>query len=382
MSRTVVSVAGARPNFMKVAPIHRALQPYEPAVRHIIVHTGQHYDYDMSELFCRELGLPRPAVHLGVGSGRHGEQTAKILMAFEEVLLELQPDLVIVVGDVNSTIACALAATKLHIPVAHVEAGLRSFDRRMPEEINRIATDAIADYAFVTEQSGVQNLLREGWDEQRIFFVGNTMIDSLYFALPRIQERPILQTLQLAPQSYVVVTLHRPSNVDDPEQLEQLFRLLQRISEHRTVVFPIHPRTRKNAEQWGLLSFLHRETIHLLEPLGYFDFIALVARADFVLTDSGGIQEEATVLQVPCVTLRTTTERPVTIDLGTNILVNPHAPEQVWAAVEALLAGKRKTGSIPPLWDGKAAERIARIVVEDILQIQQPVQQTVEHVRE
>ncbi len=375
--KKVVSVAGTRPNFMKVAPIHRALQPYASVVQHILVHTGQHYDYNMSELFFRELELPEPDVYLGVGSGRHGEQTGKILIAFETVLLEYQPDLVVVVGDVNSTIACALAASKLHIPVAHVEAGLRSFDRRMPEEINRIATDAIADYAFVTEQSGVQNLLREGWDESRIFFVGNTMIDSLHFALPRIQDRQIVSALGLKPQQYAVVTLHRPSNVDDPVQLQRLFQLLHRISQHRTIVFPMHPRTRKNAERWQLLPMLEGANVLLLEPIGYFDFIALVKQADFVLTDSGGIQEEATVLQVPCVTLRTTTERPVTIELGTNVLVEPTDIERAWSVVEQILAGKKKIGTVPPLWDGRAAERIVRIIVGDILGVSNFATETV-----
>lgn len=379
--KKIVSVVGARPNFMKLAPISRALQPYSEWIRHIVVHTGQHYDYNMSDQFFEDLQIPAPDVFLGVGSGSHGEQTGRILIECERVLQQLHPDLVIVVGDVNSTIAGALAAKKLHIPVAHVEAGLRSFDRSMPEEINRIATDAIADYAFVTEQSGIRNLLREGWSEDRIFFVGNPMIDSLLFALPNIQKREILQQFQLHPRGYVVVTLHRPSNVDDPEQLVRLLRVLQKLAEHRVVVFPMHPRTRIRVEQLGLLQDIASQSLLVVEPFGYLDFIALVASADFVLTDSGGIQEETTVLKVPCVTLRTTTERPVTVKMGTNILVDPYNEQKILSVINDLLAGKKKQGDIPPLWDGKAGERITRIILHDIFQLTDQVKQKSVEVR-
>jgi len=366
MRARVVSVVGARPNYMKVAPLHRAFAQYEALVEHLIVHTGQHYDAEMSDVFFADLEMPPPAVFLGVGSGTHAQQTARIMLAFEPVCLELRPELVIVVGDVNSTIACALTAVKLGIPVAHVEAGLRSFDRTMPEEINRVATDAIADYFFVTEPSGVENLRREGAPPERIFLVGNTMIDSLLFALPKARAHPIRARLGLSPREYVVVTLHRPSNVDDPVQLRGLLEVLGELAQWRRVVFPVHPRTQQALERFGLQSLT--EALLVVPPLGYVEFLALVLEADFVVTDSGGIQEETTYLGIPCLTLRTTTERPITCQLGTNRLVPPE-PEAFRRALGELRWGQRKSGQVPPLWDGHAAERIARIVVEQCLRL-------------
>lgn len=362
--KKVVSVVGARPNFMKVAPIHRAFAAYASSIEHCIVHTGQHYDAAMSDAFFRDLNMPEPAVFLGVGSASHAEQTARVMVAFERVCQELQPDLVIVVGDVNSTIACSLSAVKSGIPVAHVEAGLRSFDRAMPEEINRIATDAICDYYFVTEQSGVDNLLRENKPKERVFFVGNTMIDSLHYALPIARESAIVRELGLQERGYALVTLHRPSNVDNPAQLRALLDVLCEFSQQRSVVLPLHPRTRKNIEAFGLQEQLSQmKNVVLLEPQGYIQFLALMLHADVVLTDSGGIQEETTALGIPCITMRTTTERPITCDIGTNVLVAPEA-EKLRAVLHHAIHSPRKSGAVPPLWDGRAAERIASTIVD------------------
>ncbi len=362
--KRIISVVGARPNFMKVAPIHRAFVQYSDSIEHLIVHTGQHYDAAMSDAFFRDLDMPEPAVFLGIGSGSHAEQTARVMVEFEKICLDLEPSMVIVVGDVNSTIACTLSAVKAGIPVAHVEAGLRSFDRSMPEEINRIATDAICDYYFVTEQSGADNLLRENKPESRIFFAGNTMIDSLQYALPRARESAVRESLGLEAGRYVLVTLHRPSNVDDAVQLRQLLELLVDLSKERAIVMPLHPRTRKNIEQFGLQDVIaDAPNLLLLEPQGYVNFLALMMHADFVLTDSGGIQEETTTLGIPCITMRTTTERPITCQLGTNVLVEPE-PELLRVALETMLTQPRKPGVVPPLWDGHAAERIASVIVD------------------
>lgn len=356
--KRVISVVGARPNFMKVAPLHRAFLAYSSEIEHCICHTGQHYDPKMSDAFFNDLDMPTPRFFLGVGSGSHAEQTARVMVEFEKVCLEYKPDLVIVVGDVNSTIACSLVASKLHIPTAHVESGLRSFDRTMPEEINRIATDAICHYCFVTEQSGIENLLHDGFSEERMFFVGNTMIDSLHYALPKANESSILRDLNLESGKYVLMTIHRPSNVDSQEQLTMLLEIFATLSKERTVVFPVHPRTRKNIELFGLSSLLEQNpSIKLIDPQGYVPFLALMQNADFVMTDSGGIQEETTALGVPCLTLRTTTERPSTVELGTNILIQPNR-ESIESSIDAMLNQKRKEGIVPPLWDGNAAERI------------------------
>ena len=366
----IMSVVGARPNFMKVAPIHRAFEKYAPEYEHHIVHTGQHYDAAMSDAFFQDLEMPKPSKFLGIGSGSHAEQTAKVMIAFEQTCLELKPDLVIVVGDVNSTIACALVAVKLGIKTVHVEAGLRSYDRSMPEEINRIATDSICDYWFTTEESGNRILKESGYPEDRIFFVGNTMIDSLHFAMPRAEQSQVREELGLKDKKYGLVTMHRPSNVDDPEQLKSLLSILAEISNERAIVFPMHPRTSSKIHEYGFSDIIESgKQLIITEPKGYIDFLALMKDADFVLTDSGGIQEETTVLGIPCITARTTTERPVTIELGTNILIEPN-PESIAKALHDIVHMPRKSGSIPPLWDGKAAERIAEILVTQCIKTQ------------
>ena len=369
--KKIISVVGARPNFMKVAPIHREIQkflnenPGFPLI-HKICHTGQHYDNNMSNVFFRDLELPEPNFYLGVGSGSHAVQTARIMIEFEKVLISEKPDLVIVVGDVNSTIACSLTAVKLGIKVAHVEAGLRSFDRTMPEEINRILTDAISDYLFVSEKSGVKNLKREGIPDEKIFFVGNVMIDSLIGYLPKIERSKILEVFSLRPLQYGVVTLHRPSNVDVEERLKQIVNLLEKISMYARLIFPVHPRTYKNLKRYGLIKFLNHNII-ITEPLGYIDFIALVKNSTFVLTDSGGIQEETTYLGVPCITLRNSTERPVTVEIGTNFLAGEDI-DVAFKYIMKILEGNSKNGSIPELWDGKASERIVKILIEKLFE--------------
>lgn len=365
--KKIISVVGARPNFMKVAPIDRALKQFSDIAKHIIVHTGQHYDVNMSDSFFADLKLPKPDYFLGVGSGSHAEQTAKIMTEFEKICQSENPDLVIVVGDVNSTVACSLTAVKMGIKVAHIEGGLRSFDRSMPEEINRMATDAICDYCFVTEESALRNLKNSGFPEENVFFTGNTMIDSQLFAFEEAKKSIKMNELGLKPKEFVLVTLHRPSNVDEKDQLEMLLQVLAGLSEHRKVVFPVHPRTRKNIISFGMEEYLKDiNNLLFVEPLSYLDFLALMMKSDFVMTDSGGIQEETTVLNIPCLTLRTTTERPVTIDLGTNILIKPER-EKIQQAIDSLLFNERKTGKIPPLWDGKAGERIARIIIDKCL---------------
>lgn len=356
----VLSIVGARPNFMKVAPIHRAFERASDLFHHSIVHTGQHYDATMSDAFFQDLDMPHPEWFLGVGSGSHAQQTARIMTGFEEVCNEANPDYVIVVGDVNSTIACALVSVKLGIRTAHVESGLRSGDRAMPEEINRLATDAIVDDLFVTEASGRDNLLREGVNASRIHFVGNTMIDSQVYALPKAERSRIHERLFLEQGSYALVTLHRPSNVDVEDRLRMLMGTLETIGERSQVVFPVHPRTRKHLDEWGITV---SNRVKLIEPVGYVDFLALMKGARFTLTDSGGIQEETTALRVPCITARTTTERPSTIEIGTNVLVDPErAP--ILTAVEDILGGTFKEGRVPELWDGNASDRIVSVLRE------------------
>ncbi len=354
----ILSVVGARPNFMKVAPIHRAFEAASDLFHHSIVHTGQHYDAAMSDAFFQDLDMPHPEWFLGVGSGSHAQQTARVMTGFEDVCLEAKPDYVIVVGDVNSTIACALVSVKMGIRTAHVESGLRSFDRAMPEEINRLATDAIVDDLFVTEASGRDNLLREGVDPSRIHFVGNTMIDSQVYALPKAERSRIHEQLFLEQGSYALVTLHRPSNVDVEDRLRMLMGTLEIIAERCLVVFPVHPRTRKHLETWGIVP---SPRVRLIDPVGYVDFLALMKGARLTLTDSGGIQEETTALGVPCVTARTTTERPSTVLEGTNVLVQPERGP-ILAAVEDVLDGRIKQGRVPELWDGHAAERIVDVL--------------------
>ncbi|MDO6435541.1 UDP-N-acetylglucosamine 2-epimerase (non-hydrolyzing) [Flavitalea sp. BT771] len=363
--QTVISVVGARPNFMKIAPIHFEFLKYKDKIRHLICHTGQHYDEKMSKIFFDELGLPTPDFYLGIGSGSHAVQTAGIMVAFEKILLEQRPDLVIVAGDVNSTIACSLVAKKMHIPVAHVEAGLRSFDREMPEEINRILTDAISDLLFVTEESGLEHLKKEGIDASKVFFTGNVMIDSLVSNLSLIDASGILQQLELPKAGYLLATIHRPSNVDTPESLSGILRLLNKYAQGRKVLFPVHPRTRSNIRTFGLEKDISPELI-LTEPIGYIDFLCLVKNARLIITDSGGIQEESTYLGIPCVTLRDNTERPITVKIGTNYLAGTDMSNADRIIAE-VLGGNVKKGSIPELWDGKAAERICQAVYQFLM---------------
>jgi len=354
----ILHVAGARPNFIKVAPVMAALA--QRNIRQTLVHTGQHYDANMSEIFFRQLGIPEPDVNLGVGSGSHARQTAEIMIRIEPVLLEHKPDLVLVYGDVNSTVAAALVCAKLLIPVGHVEAGLRSFDRTMPEEINRLLTDQIADLLFTPSDDGDENLLREGVAPEKIHRVGNVMIDTLVRLLPMAQRSGILNDLGLRPQNYGLITLHRPSNVDRLAKLHEIMTALADISREIPLVFPVHPRTRQRLQD---LRFESRDSrLRLIEPLGYLDFIALQHQATLVITDSGGIQEETTYLGVPCLTVRKNTERPVTVTLGTNTLVGEDM-DRLRDEVRRILAGDGKQGQVPPLWDGHAAERIAKAIV-------------------
>lgn len=358
----ILSVVGTRPNFIKVAPICRALEKYSDRVESLLCHTGQHSDATMSDVFFRELGMPVPDFFLNINNGTHAEITGRIMIEFEKILMSEKPDLVLVVGDVNSTMACALAAVKLGIRVVHVESGLRSGDRSMPEEINRLVTDSISDFMFVTEKSGIENLRHEGVPDAKVFFAGNVMIDTLVYLEPKILASDVVQRLGLETGNYVLVTFHRPSNVDDKESLAALVRFLNNIAVSMPVIFPIHPRTRKNLKEFGLTETLSA-SVKLLEPLGYIDFQALTRFAKVVVTDSGGIQEETTFLGVQCITVRDNTERPVTMEVGTNQLCGTNL-EFVSAKVAEVLSGQEKRGEVPPLWDGRAAERIAEILVE------------------
>lgn len=361
----VLSVVGARPNFVKVGALHAALERH-PEVESRILHTGQHYDSKMSDVFFTQLGLPRPDVHLCVGSGSHAEQTANIMIAFEREVLRELPDVVVVVGDVNSTIACALVCAKLHIPIAHVESGLRSGDRSMPEEVNRVLTDAIADYLFATEESALANLRREGVPDGKVFFTGNVMIDCIVRFQEEARQSGSLERLGLRTGAYVLVTMHRPATVDVPERLSVLVDLLKKLTSVTTVVAPLHPRTRGNLEREGLWSSLEGiDGLLLEEPFGYLEFLDLMSNAGAVVTDSGGVQEETTFLQVPCLTLRDSTERPITIEVGTNVLL-PLEVDVVVNQVQKAIRREWKSGSIPPLWDGRAAERITEVLVKEV----------------
>lgn len=348
----VLCIAGARPNFMKIAPVMAALA--ETGIAAQLLHTGQHYDAAMSDSFFADLGIPPPDHHLEVGSGSHAVQTAEVMKRFEPVLENVQPAAVLVVGDVNSTLACALVAAKRGVRVIHVEAGLRSYDRSMPEEINRVLTDQISDLLFTTERSALANLQREGIDAARVEFVGNVMIDTLHRNLERAV--PGAQTLGTTLQQYAVLTLHRPSNVDDAATLGALLDVVGEINRTLPVVMPLHPRTRGNIEKFGFTAKL--DGLHILPPVGYLEMLGLMHDARLVLTDSGGIQEETTALGVPCLTLRENTERPITIAEGTNTLVGPH-PEAIRSAFAEVMAGGGKAGRIPEYWDGRAAMRIA-----------------------
>ena len=349
----ILHVVGARPNFMKAAPVVAALQRRN-RTRQSLVHTGQHYDFNMSDVFFQQLGMPAPNINLGVGSGSHARQTAEIMCSLETVLLERKPDLVLVYGDVNSTIAAALVCSKLLIPVAHVEAGLRSFDRSMPEEINRLLTDQISDLLFTPSADADENLLREGVAPEKIHFVGNVMIDTLIRLLPQTTQR----SPNGSPERYALLTLHRPSNVDDSAVLSQILDSILQVCEDLAVIFPVHPRTRKQ------LSHVAEnfQRLQLLEPLPYLEFLALQRHADVVITDSGGIQEETTYLGVPCLTVRESTERPVTVKMGTNIVIGRNM-NRLRRELDSILNGRSKHGQIPPLWDGHAGERIAEVLI-------------------
>ena len=361
----IVNVVGARPNFMKIAPIHRIMKASE-CIDPVLVHTGQHYDASMSKIFFHDLGLPEPDVYLGVGSGSHAQQTGAIMIGLENIFEELTPDLVLVVGDVNSTLAAALVAAKMHIPVAHVEAGLRSFDRDMPEEINRTATDAIADFLFVTEESGRKNLIQEGVAHSKIHFVGNVMIDSLLSHLKTANQAKILDRLKLNHQSYALLTLHRPSNVDNRETFLNILDALAQIEQKIPIIFPIHPRSRKMIDKFQFGERIKKtRNFKLIDPLGYLDFLHLMKHAKFVLSDSGGIQEETTVLGIPCLTLRNNTERPVTVELGTNVMVGADTGLIVSESLK-ILKGQAKKGQIPPRWDGNSAQRIVDILARKL----------------
>ncbi|MBT8379972.1 MAG: UDP-N-acetylglucosamine 2-epimerase (non-hydrolyzing) [Ignavibacteria bacterium] len=359
--KKIISVVGARPNFMKVAPLHRAFLKQKDKIQHLICHTGQHYDENMSKIFFEDLELPKPDFYLGVGSGSHAEQTAEVMIEFEKILHKEKPDLVVVVGDVNSTIACSLTAAKLHIKIAHVEAGLRSFDREMPEEINRVLTDQISDYLFVTERSGLENLINEGISEEKVFFTGNVMIDSLVYFLEKAAASDALKKFDLLDSNYVLVTLHRPSNVDSEKQLQSIVNMLNSVSQKRKIIFPIHPRTKKNLELYSLINKLNSDVI-LSEPIGYLDFLSLLRNTGLVITDSGGIQEETTYLGIQCITVRKTTERPITVEKGTNHLVGDDFRMAEKTATE-ILNGRLKNGQIPDLWDGNAADKISEIII-------------------
>ena len=371
-------VGAARPNFMKIAPLFHALKKEDWATP-VIVHTGQHYDLNMSDAFFQDLGLPEPDLHLGVGSGTHAEQTGQVMIAYEKVLVERKPDLVLVVGDVNSTVACALAASKIQYPrspthqlsaisyqlghrplIAHLEAGLRSFDRTMPEEINRLLTDALADILWTPSQDANENLMREGIPPKKIHQVGNIMIDSLEMFRDRIQDQAAYSEFGLDPGDYGVITLHRPSNVDDQKVLKQICHTLMRMSRKIPLIFPVHPRTRKNLEQNGLLTLLERSPgLYPAEPLNYIRFMNLVFNCRFAITDSGGIQEETTYLGIPCLTMRPNTERPITIRQGTNQLCDP---ENLEAKVKGILSGEITHGNVPELWDGHTATRVVESI--------------------
>ena len=369
MKRRLACIVGARPNFMKIAPILRALTDYDH-LQATLIHTGQHYDKSLSDVFFEELQIPRPDVSLNVGSGSHAQQTADILVAVEKVFTDAAAAgedfaRVIVVGDVNSTLAATLAAAKLCIPVAHVEAGLRSFDRSMPEEVNRLATDALSDLLLCSEPAGVQHLRAEGHPDSAIHLVGNVMIDTLLSQLPRAQAKATLADCRVAPHSYAVVTLHRPSNVDTHAALQGLVDVLVKTAERLPIVFPIHPRTQNRLREFGLLAALEQAPqIRLLGPLGYHDFLCLTSQAKVIVTDSGGLQEESTALGVPCLTMRENTERPITVDLGTSTLIGS-SPEKLDEYLQQVIRGEYKRGACPELWDGKAAQRIAQILAEE-----------------
>ena len=352
-------VAGARPNFMKIAPLYKTLKKFSDLFDPVFIHTGQHYDNNMSQTFIDSLGLPKPDFFLGVGSGSHGEQTAKIIIAFEKIVIAEKPDWIIVVGDVNSTIACALVASKLHIPVAHIEAGLRSYDRKMPEEINRVLTDQISDLLFTTCADAETNLFKEGVAREKIRFVGNLMIESLIQHIEEIETSSILNVQNLRRNKYALVTLHRPSNVDNPASLASIINTLIQISHEIPIIFPAHPRTRKRIVDFGLLGD-NNHHIQIAEPIGYFDFLALQKDARFIITDSGGVQEESTFFNVPCLTVRENTERPITVDEGSNLLIGTN-PKRIYDECLKILSGSIKQSRKIKFWDDRVSETNLKI---------------------
>jgi UDP-N-acetylglucosamine 2-epimerase (non-hydrolysing) len=369
--KRILHVVGARPNFPKIAPLIPAIWQADAGCEQILIHTGQHYDYNMSRVFFDELELPDPDEHLNIGTGTHAEQTARVMLAFEPVLKKYQPDWVVVVGDVNSTLGCALVCSKVRVGVAHVEAGLRSFDRSMPEEINRLLTDQVADLLLTPSSDADTNLLREGISPEKIAFVGNIMIDTLVKMLPKSGMRSIRKDLDLLPGEYILATLHRPFNVDNPLTLREIWDAIQIVSQRFPVVFPVHPRTRKNID--AIAGIHSNPRIRLLEPLGYLDFLALTRSAALVLTDSGGIQEETTYLGIPCLTVRPNTERPATITHGTNRLV-PSTKAGILEAVDSVFSNFKPPDDKPELWDGKTANRIARLLLDRSPVVQNPSQ--------
>ena len=359
---SIILVVGARPNFMKIAPLYDELKSREIPV--ILLHTGQHYDENMSKIFFDELGMPKPDIYLGVGSASHAKQTAKIMIDFEEVCLKEKPIMVVVAGDVNSTIACALVASKLSIPVSHVEAGLRSFDMNMPEEINRILTDRISDLLFTPSPDANENLLKEGISAERIKLVGNIMIDSLLNHSKKSEKRNIHERFEIKRGEYALVTMHRPSNVDDEEVLTEIIGAIDVISENIPIIFPVHPRTTKMISEFGVENRINRNPNFVIkEPLGYLDFVALMKHAKVVVTDSGGLQEETTVLGIPCITIRKNTERPITVEQGTNTIVG-NSKEKIIKEWKNILKTGGKKGRIPEMWDGKTAQRTAGEIIE------------------
>ncbi|WP_321391030.1 non-hydrolyzing UDP-N-acetylglucosamine 2-epimerase [uncultured Desulfuromusa sp.] len=365
----ILNIVGARPNFMKMAPIIEAMNKYPEHINHLLVHTGQHYDEKMSQSFFNDLGMPKPDINLEVGSGSHAEQTAKIMIEFEKVCLQEKPDLVIVVGDVNSTMACSITAKKLGIKVAHVEAGLRSRDMSMPEEINRLCTDVLCDYLFTTDHFADENLKAEGVADEKVFFVGNVMIDTLLKHKKIASTLGLMNQLGLQTKQYATLTMHRPGNVDDKEILLGILEALTEISNKLPIVFPMHPRTRKMVEQFGFEKYFNfgdnAEGIWVMEPLGYLEFLHLNMNARLVLTDSGGLQEETTVLGVPCITMRPNTERPITCEVGTNVMVG-NDKDLILKEAFAVLNGRQHSGDVPEKWDGHAAERIVTTLVENL----------------
>ena len=361
----IINVVGTRPNLIKIAPLIKEMKKHS-MIRQLLVHTGQHYDATMSKLFFDDLEIPEPDINLGIGSASDVTQTAKIMLEFEKVILKEKPDLIIVVGDVNSAFAAAITAVKCGVKVAHVEAGLRSFDMAMPEEINRILIDHVSDFLFTTEESGNKNLTNEGIDKNKIFFVGNVMIDTLLSHKEKAQKSRILSKLNFKKNNYAVLTLHRPSNVDNKESLNYALGILKKVQQKIKIVFPVHPRTLKNLKHYNLLNNIkNQKNIILTEPLGYLDFLCLMSNSKFVMTDSGGIQEETTVLGIPCVTMRNNTERPVTVNQGTNMLVSTDK-SRILDVCDRLINGTNFKGKIPMFWDGKAAKRVVDIIIKKL----------------